>query len=158
MKNKKLITWVLIIAVAILASVAIIFPSALAFVGAKAYQGKVEAESGILGEPEEIVEAFYNEYLAYDGNPLVDKTYQFSIMLSDDFIAYLDDFTADGMLYDPILCAQDRPERILTGTAIISGDLATVPATSSFEGHHFDVKLRQVDGTWKIDMVECSID
>lgn len=152
MKNKKLFSWILIMAVAILVSLVIIFPSALAFSGNKAYRENTELSSGI----EETVKDFYNGYLQYDGNPLVDKAYQSNVFLSDDFIIFLDEFTSGGMMYDPILCAQDIPQSITVGDPTLSGDRATVPVETSFEGHHFEVELKQVEGEWKIDNVHCA--
>jgi len=155
MNNKKRIGCILIMVLAILIPAAIFMPSSLAYSGYKIYQEKKIVNSEILGEPEEIVQAFYDAYITYEGNPLVDKTYQSSIILTEDFIAYLDDFIADGMLFDPILCAQDRPEMIITGKAEISGDQATVLVLSNFAGHSFKVELRQIDEVWKINMVVC---
>ena len=153
MKNKKLFFWVLIMAVAILVSLVIILPSGLAFSGNKAYRENTQINS----EVEEIVKDFYNGYIQYDGNPLVDKAYQANPFLSDDFITFLDEFTSDGMMYDPILCAQDFPQSISVGDPIPSDDQVIVPVKTSFEGHHFEVELKQVDGEWKIDSVRCSI-
>ena len=152
MKNKKLFFWVLIMAVAILVSLVIIFPSAIAFSGNIAYRENTQLNSDI----EVIVKDFYNGYIQYDGNPLVDKAYQSNAFLSDDFIVFLDEFTSEGMMYDPILCAQDIPQSITVGDPIPSGDRVTVPVKTSFEGHHFEVELKQVDGEWKIDNVRCS--
>jgi hypothetical protein len=155
MDNKKRFAWILIMVVIVLVAAVIIYPTALASSGYKAYQ-EIEGVSGaVLDGPEEIVQAFYNGYIAHEGNPLVDKIYQNRMMLTDDFIAYMDDFTATEIHYDPILCAQDRPERIITGKAEISGDLATVPVLSNFAGHSFEVKLLRVDDAWQIDRVVC---
>ena len=158
MNNTKRLAWMIIIGIVILASAMITFPIVMAYSGYKNYQDNQESNSEILGEPEEIVEVFYNGYLVYDGNLLVDKTYQNNNLLTDMFITYLDDFTAEGMIYDPILCAQDRPERVITGKAEISDGTATVPMLSNFSGHSFKVELHQVDGSWKINRVICNSD
>ena len=158
MNNKKKLAWIIILVIILLVSAMITFPIVMAYSGYRNFQENQETNSEILGEPEEIVEIFYNGYLAYDGNPLVDKEYQSNKMLTDSFITYLDEFTASGMMYDPILCAQDRPERVVTGKAEISGDLAAVPMLSNFADHSFTVELHQVGGVWKINMVVCNID
>ena len=158
MANKKFFVWVVIIPAAILVSFVIIFPTVLAYSSNKAYHEKTLTDSEIMMEPEDIVQAFYNGYITYEGNPLVEKTYQNNIMLTDDFITYLDEFAKEGIIYDPILCAQDRPETIITGKSEISEDLATVPVVSNFAGHKLEVQLSKIDGLWKIDMVVCNPD
>lgn len=155
MNNKKRFVCLLVAVFVILIAAVIIFPTALAYSGYKAYQANEQFNNEKLTDPEEVVRSFYNDYLSYEGNPLVDKTYQDNNMLSDSFIAFLDDFTANEMMYDPVICAQDRPENIIADKALITADQASVSVTSSFEGHRFDVKLRQDQGTWKIDMVVC---
>ena len=158
MNNTKRLAWIIILGIIILASAMITFPIVMAYSGYKNFQENQETNSEILREPEEIVEVFYNGYLVYDGNPLVDKTYQNNNLLTDMFITYLDDFSAEGMIYDPILCAQDRPERVITGKAEISDGTATVPMLSNFAEHSFKVELHRVDGAWKINMVICNTD
>jgi hypothetical protein len=158
MNNNKKLAWIIILVIVLLVSAMITFPIVLAYSGYKNFQENQETNSGILGEPEEIVENFYSGYLAYDGNPLVDKQYQSKDMLTDSFITYLDEFTANLMMYDPILCAQDRPERVVTGKAEISDGTATVPMLSNFADHSFTVELHQVGGLWKINMIVCNTD
>ena len=158
MNNTKRLAWIIIIGIIILASAMITFPIVMAYSGYKNFQDNQETNSEILREPEEIVEVFYNGYLVYDGNPLVDKTYQNNNLLTDVFKAYLDEFSKEGMLYDPILCAQDRPERVIAGKAEISDGTATVPMLSNFAEHSFKVELHQVGGAWKINMVICNTD
>lgn len=145
MNAQKLFPFVLIVGVAILVSSAIIFrPSFL-------YQNNVVETSA----PEVVVQDFYEWYLSYQGNPLVDQAYQGTRFLTADFVASLDEFVEQGMQYDPVLCAQDKPQEITPGEVDISGNEATLPVTTSFEGHEFEVKLSLVDGDWKIDHVIC---
>ena len=66
--------------------------------------------------PEAVVEAFYTWYLDYIGsgenlrNPLVDRAYRESDLLTERLIARLDEeLDADFIHADPILCAQDIP-------------------------------------------------
>jgi hypothetical protein len=107
--------------------------------------------------PEEVVAGFYDEYLgAIDlkagRNPLVDRSYRSSDFLSEDFVAEVDElldaFERGG--YDPFLLAQDVPESVEVGEAVVSGETAQVLVETSFEGHAFLVTLKCIDGVWKI--------
>jgi hypothetical protein len=139
MNNKRVFSIVLIVGAAVLVSAAVIFRPAILF----------------QDQPEDVVQKFYDWHIRYEGNPLVDKAYRSSDLLSPEFIADLDEFTDGGMIADPILCAQDRPESVTPGKAVVSGDQAIVAVTSSFAGHGFEVELRLMDGAWKIDGVRC---
>jgi hypothetical protein len=130
----------LILGVAILTSAAIILGPQRAFASSN---------------PEEVVENFYQDYLEYEGNPLVDKIYQGNGNLSPDFIQFLDEFTQDGMLYDPVLCAQDKPGSFIVDTISKDRKQATVIVETSFEGHQFSVELVFDGNDWLIDQVDC---
>jgi hypothetical protein len=106
-------------------------------------------------KPEAVVQKFYDWYLDYEQNPLVDKAYQSSKYLTEDFIGKLDSITSGNIIADPILCAQDLPEYITPGKATINDDKSSVPVTTSFEGHGFDVVLSLENGDWLIDDVVC---
>lgn len=107
-------------------------------------------------QPDQVVQDFYAWYLSYDGNPLVEHTYRSSEYLSPDMIALLDELTQEGMQYDPVLCAQDKPTDIDTGLAQVAGGQASVEVTTSFEYHAFSVELVQTNGDWLIDKVNCA--
>jgi hypothetical protein len=138
---KNLFITVLIIVVAILVTATIIY----------------RQENLFSTKPEDVIQEFYDWHINYEGNTLVDKAYQSSDYLTEDFIATLDAFTAGSMMFDPILCAKDRPESIMPGEATISGEQANVLVTTSFVGHSFEVVLSQVNGEWKIDNVICTV-
>lgn len=105
---------------------------------------------------DQVVQDFYGGYLSYQGNPLVDKIYRNNPQLSSDFITFLDDFTsAEGMAFDPVLCAQDVPSEIATSPAQVNGDVASVEVTTSFADHGFMVELVQENGDWLINNVIC---
>jgi hypothetical protein len=106
-------------------------------------------------QPDQVVQDFYAWYLSYQGNPLVDHAYRSSQYLSPDMVAFLDDFTQDGMQYDPVLCAQDKPTEINASPAQVSVDRATVDVTTSFAGHKFTVDLVQIENEWLIDKIVC---
>ncbi len=98
---------------------------------------------------------FYNWYMSYEGNPLVDSAYQTSPYLSPEMVAFLDDFTRNGVAYDPVLCAQDKPGKIEIAQPQISASRASTTVSTDFEGHGFTVDLVKVDGNWLIDKVTC---
>jgi hypothetical protein len=114
-----------------------------------------------LSSPEGAAKAFYTWYLAYIGNPatdqfrnpLVDKAYQDSGMLSAEFIKELDELTAGGIPADPILMAQDIPQDFSVdpgfeaGTAIVHLQFGTETV------RHLKVSMVQELGHWKIDAI-----
>ncbi|MBN2502471.1 MAG: DUF3828 domain-containing protein [Anaerolineales bacterium] len=155
MNTKKWVPIALVFFAALLVSGAFIFPSGLALLGMQAYQGNAQTSSELPASPEEIVQAFYDWYIAYEGNPLVDHAYRSSEYLSPDMIAYLDEFTQAGMHYDPVLCAQDVPAEITTTSTEMVGEEANVEIATSFEGHGFTVSLSQVGDVWLIDKITC---
>ncbi|MFO7634218.1 MAG: DUF3828 domain-containing protein [Caldilinea sp.] len=108
--------------------------------------------------PDRVVHNFFTWYIEYaqQSNPLVDKAYRSSNALSPEFVARLDEFTSGQMMFDPILCAQDVPERITTAAPVISGSSATVKVETSFASHSFDVRLAREGSSWKIADVVCS--
>jgi len=129
------------------------------------YAGNQQSTTPVPAPPEQVVRDFYAWYLGYSGNgstgefrnPLVDKAYRRSDALTQDFIARLDAFTAQPMMFDPILCAQDVPASVSTTAADVSGATAIVRVETSFAGRHaFDVRLTQEGGAWKIAEVICS--
>lgn len=145
MNARKTFPFFLIIAVAILVSSAIIFKPAFLF----------QENSEETTSPEAAVQEFYDWYISYEGNPLVDHAYRDYPYLTKDFIMHLDQFTSNGMQYDPILCAQDVPQSVTPGKGDVEGSRVVVPVTTSFEGHQFQVELRQIEGTWMVDSVTC---
>lgn len=123
--------------------------------------------AGALG-PKETVQAYYDWYLDYVGdratgefrNAMVDGAYRASPYLSSEFIAEVDALIAgfEGGGYDPFLMAQDVPTDINVGEAMIAEGTATVPVTTSFAGHSFEVTLEQAtDGTWLITAINRSL-
>ncbi len=84
------------------------------------------------------------------------KSIRSSRNLRPEMVAFLDDFTQDGMGYDPLLCAQDKPASISATASRVTGGWASVDVTTSFEGHGFSVELIQNDGDWLIDKVNCA--
>lgn len=119
-------------------------------------------QDGRRADPETVVNRFYKAYLDEIGpagarrNPLVDGTFRDLPGLHPECIAQVDDLLAAFAAsetpggYDPFLQAQDVPEAIYTETAVVTGDTAYIPVTSSFAGHRFLVTLVRDNGTWRI--------
>ena len=145
MQNKKLVGFAIILAAAIVATLAFVLWPTIFMTNKQA-----------TGQAEQVVQSFYDWYLSYDGNPLVDHAYRSSRYLRPEMVAFLDDFTQGEMGYDPVLCAQDKPASITPAVSRVAGGWASVDVTTSFEGHAFSVELIQTDGDWRIDKVNCA--
>jgi hypothetical protein len=119
-------------------------------------------------EPAQVVEGFFQWYLAYMGdpttdafrNPMVDRAYGESDLLTGRFVQQIDELLAsfDGAGYDPFLCAQDIPRSLSTEEIALDGAIAEVEVTTNFVGHRFHVDLINQDGAWKIDNIRCAFD
>lgn len=107
--------------------------------------------------PAQVVADFYNWYLDYaqTRNPLVDHAYRGRPELSAAFIATLDRATSGTLQADPVLCAQNVPEKVTPGAATVTGDTAILAMTSSFEGHRWSVLMDRATGPWLISDVRC---
>lgn len=110
--------------------------------------------------PEETTLAFYSQWVNYEGNPMVDKIYLESNLLTDSFknkvdgiIASFDEFGA----YDPILCAQDVPTQVDVVNTSIQEDSAVVLTEHNYSGGNkmVEVLLVKEDGNWKINDIIC---
>ena len=104
--------------------------------------------------PEEVVTKFYRWYIGYPGNPLVDREYRESPYLAESFVEDVDEILAGDFRADPILLAQDIPERFSVERAEISKDQATVMVLFYWSGNSTPIRrsvdLRLVDGEWRI--------
>jgi hypothetical protein len=140
---------------AVVTGVAVLAVSGPAFL----YSARAQVTDDVV--PEEVVRGFYGEYLeAIDlvagRNPLVARAYRSSEFLSEEFVAEVDELldSFEHSAYDPFLLAQDVPESIEVGGAVVSGETARVPVETSFDDHAFVVTLKRVDGAWLIDDVD----
>jgi hypothetical protein len=104
--------------------------------------------------PQEVTTRFYRWYIGYPGNPLVDRGYRESPYLAASFIEEVDEVLEGSFRADPILLAQDIPERFTVGAAEVSGDRATVLVSFYWGGNPTPsrrrVTLELIDGAWKI--------
>jgi len=108
--------------------------------------------------PEQVTQTFYNWYIHYPGNVMVDKAYYgFGMYLTQDLIEEIDGIIAgfDRGGYDPFLCAQDVPTGVSVGQAEVSGDEATLTAYTTFPGHSLEVTLTRGGDLWRISSIRC---
>jgi hypothetical protein len=106
--------------------------------------------------PAEVVTRFYRWCIGYPGNPVVDREYRNNPDLAPSFIDSVDAVVAsmDGGGADPLLLAQDIPERFTVDEAEVSGDRATVIVNFYWGGSDHPsrrlVELEATDGVWLI--------
>ncbi|MEO7987747.1 MAG: hypothetical protein ABI766_14545 [Gemmatimonadales bacterium] len=96
--------------------------------------------------PEAVVQAFYNWYVT-------DTNWNHLLVrpdLTPGFVALLKQF--DGAA-NPIVCAQDYPDKFAAGAATMSGSSATVKVTSVLGNP--TVKLTLGPAGWRISAVDC---
>jgi hypothetical protein len=146
MKKQNFISVLLTVAVA----------SAAIIGGAYAINGMRESEKNT---PEQTVSRFFTDWIGYKGNPLVDRYYAESSLVSrsysDKVDAILASFDKGG--FDPILCAQDLPEGIKIINTAVEGEKALVAIEKIFSGGNqmSEVYLERQDGKWLISDIVC---
>ena len=104
---------------------------------------------------EQVVQEFYDWYITYPGHPIVSGAYAEHTHVGEELVKTVEKDREDGLMADPILCAQDVPSSITAGPAVIEGSTARVHVTTSWEGHSLNVELQPVGGEWKISKVIC---
>ena len=111
-----------------------------------------------ISEPDDVVNGFYDWYLAYKGNVLAKRAYQTRAELTGDFISSVNDLldSFDKGSYDPFLCAQDIPQFMEIETLTIDGEMAQATLVSSFD-HHVLITLRDGGSGWQIDEITCQV-
>jgi len=145
MKSKLLFGFLIILAAAIFFGPACVIWSTLSMYNTR-----------VTSQPDQVVRDFYTWYLDDNGNPLVDRTYQSNRHLSPKMIVFLDEYTREGMSYDPMFCGDTQPTEIRAAPAKISGGQATVAVITSIANHGFSVELIYQNGDWLIDKVNCT--
>ncbi len=145
MQNKKIFFSVIITAVL---ATAIIVGTSYAFklVGSK-------------NTPEQAVNNFYQEWINHDGNPMVDKIYSDNPLVTASLSQQIDSILAsfDKGGYDPVLCAQDKPQNFSLGQVTIDGNNASVVLTENFGGSEKSIIVSlKKDFDWQIDNIICN--
>lgn len=116
-----------------------------------------------LDDPGAVVEQFYAWYLDYaasDGDPLMERAYAGSEHLSPLAVERIDQFLvregASAGEWDPFLCAEDRP----AGVEVVAVEQDTptraeVTVTADGLDEPLTVHLIQAGGRWEITDVDC---
>jgi hypothetical protein len=141
-----------------------------ALFGLNTEKGQVQEVVAASSEAEEaaaVVEAFYRWYVDYPGNPIVERAYRQSPLLSEALVTEIDE-TIEAMNAagpggaDPVLCAQDIPGELRYSPAVVSGETATVvvqqvwnPGTESESIRELQVEAQQAEGEWLISDITC---
>ncbi len=105
---------------------------------------------------EQVVQEFYDWYINFPGHPIVSGAYAEHPLVGEELVKAVEAQRQGGLIADPILCAQDVPDRVTAGDAVVDGSNAKVHLTTSWEGHELDVELLVVGGEWKISKVICN--
>jgi hypothetical protein len=116
-------------------------------------------------DPTAAVKAFYTWYLDYIGdpagefrNPMVDKAYQDSEYLIDDFIRKVDETLAsygNGGGFDPFLMAQDIPQEIAVEAGAEDGNVVVIERFGD-SWQVLEVSLMKIENHWQIDGIQRS--
>lgn len=163
MDKRKQFAMILILAVAILASLLIIFPGTLSVLGMRTYQDNSEETNQTVSGPEQTAEAFYAWYLDSFGDPAAESfrspDYHDSEYLTQSLIGHVDEVLAsfeEMSGYDPFLCAQNLPPKVMADDAFFHGEQASVVMRTEFANLYFTVDLVQSDAGWQISNVTCA--
>ncbi|MBM3189400.1 MAG: DUF3828 domain-containing protein [Chloroflexi bacterium] len=147
----------------------VLFVLVVAGLGAvRAAATRASALAGL--SPAEITERFYAWYLTYGqesprpgaSSVLADRAYQHSPYVTRRLVQELNALMDSGarLAFEPCLCAQDRPARLEVAHEMITGDRASVVVTLIWAGNPmgtgFEVNLRRVGPTWRIDHIDCA--
>lgn len=120
-------------------------------------------DSTVQVSPDVTVEEFYQWYLDYKGQALISGAYKESPFLTDSYKKKLEDKASGykNLLYDPILCAQDRPKDSNVENVTLSND-GTSANVVYYEDYYgtpvrTSVSLVSTSGNWSIDNIECVV-
>jgi len=109
--------------------------------------------------PGETVLKFYEDWVKYEGNPLADKIYRDHVAVSSEYAEKVDRILAsfDKGGYDPILCAQDKPESIEIEDIAEKDGSASVVMMANFYGTEkkLDINMKFAEGKWQITNIIC---
>lgn len=105
----------------------------------------------------QVVQDFYNWYIAYQGSPFKSNAYKSMPQLSEDFLKDIEQRIFDNRLnYDPFVCKTNKPFGVGVVSQEIIGDKANVIINTDYgynEGVSID--LEKDENTWVITMVNC---
>lgn len=122
-----------------------------------ALRGYIAQDSG----PEQVAREFYEGWVNFEGNPMVERFYEDHELLSADLETkirqILDSFGIGGG-FDPVLCAQDKPQAMQFELLSADKTSATVEVREDFGGNEkaVVVSLIKENGKWLINEIDCN--
>jgi len=109
--------------------------------------------------PEKTTQEFYNAWINHEGNPLTDKLYEKTNLVTEEFKNNINNIITNfnHVTYDPILCSQNKPQDLKIVNSNINNDSAQVIVKESFNENekNITVHLKNIDSQWKINNIEC---
>lgn len=109
--------------------------------------------------PGQTVLNFYEDWVGYEGNPLINKYYQDHPLLTKNFSEKIDQIVSsfDRNAYDPILCAQDKPESIKVTNLKEKEEEAVLTLEEKFYNNkqNLEILLEKTDNSWQIKDIIC---
>lgn len=110
--------------------------------------------------PSQTADSFYQSWVEYEGNPISSKIYLDSSYLSEslktELTSIIESFDGFGA-YDPVLCAQEKPESISSQTLEEGDNSAELKMTLDFFGQERFINLKMIkeSDVWQIDQINC---
>lgn len=109
--------------------------------------------------PEKAILSFIDDWSSYEGNPLSDGYYKNNPSVSEEYEKKVDSIVTsfDKTGYDPVLCAQDRPDSIEAVNSSIKGDQAVIRLKYIYSGGDkmSEALLNKNNGRWVIRDIIC---
>ena len=104
--------------------------------------------------PEKVTKEFYTNWINYKGDPINDKLYKNTKLVTNDFISYVDSIKT----YDPILCNQSNPKEFKIEDVLIHNNEASLTVIENLDQgiKNVDVFLKKIGNEWKIDQIKCN--
>ncbi|HOI59808.1 MAG TPA: DUF3828 domain-containing protein [Candidatus Pacearchaeota archaeon] len=104
--------------------------------------------------PEKVTREFYTNWINYKGDPINDKLYKNTKLVTNNFISYVDSIKT----YDPVLCNQSNPKEFKIENVLIHDNEASLIVIENFDQgiKNINVFLKKTGNKWKIDQIKCS--
>lgn len=110
--------------------------------------------------PGDVVKAFYDWYLQFEGNPVSSAAYQESDFLTAELKQHVSEQVGAGNLgADPFLCAQDKPDTLSVGLVQTGEQQAQVEASLNFSGmiRPLNITLVKQNNEWRLHEIGCGL-
>ena len=145
MQSSKSILWIILTVVALGALVFAILSSA--------------AEDDYPSSPKAVTEAFYDEWVNAEENPVSSQLYEGSEYVTQVFVENTNKAVSsfESGRYDPVLCAQDVPSSYTVSTRTKGEQEAETVVSEVFgdTAKSVNVKLVRHEGLWQIQEIIC---